>query len=105
MTEPTLDELLASRATLNRQIAALELGPIKEAQAELTKTSTGNTLSKLRAIVSALPNSPARDQIQNVVTVLEKVPEYLGQVLPELEALATPPPEDAAEDPASEDLG
>jgi hypothetical protein len=91
MTEPTMDTLIASREQINRQIAALELGPVREALAELSKVSTNNTLTKLRTIVGVLPASGARDQIQNVVTVLERVPEYLAQVVPQLEAMAAEP--------------
>lgn len=100
MSEPTLTELLAQRAELNRQIAAAELGPAQAALAALTKTSTKNTLTELQGVVAELPDSPMRQQIQNVVTVLTNVPAYVTDCVAQLDALVNPPAPPADEPPA-----
>ena len=97
MSEPTLAELLEQRSELNRQIAAAELGPAQQALAALNKTSTKNTLAELQGVVEVLPESPMRQQIQNVVTVLSNVPSYLSDCVAQLDALVNPPPPPAAD--------
>lgn len=90
MAETSMQDLLAQRAELNKQIAQHEIGPIQSALDKLNKASTKTLVTDLQAIVDQLPQSEVRTQINNVVIVLGNVPGILERALGDLQALITP---------------
>lgn len=90
---PTLSDLLAQRQELDKQIAAVELAPVQQALAELSKASTKALRDKMADIVASLPDSEVKTQINNVVIVLDNVPVSVQSRLSQLEALLAPPAE------------
>ncbi len=93
---PTLPELLAQQAELQRQIAAASLTSVQSAKAVLDRTSIKTVADDLEAILPDLVGSSvAQQQVTNVVTVLRNVPGALAREATRLEALAAEPQEAA----------
>jgi hypothetical protein len=95
---PTLPELLAQQAAIERQIAAASLAGVQSAQAVLDAGSVATLADELEAILPDLVGSAsAQQQVTNVVTVLRNVPNSLAREAARLEGLAAEPqPQEAA---------
>lgn len=95
---PTLPELLAQQAAIERQIAAASLAGVQAAQAVLDAGSAATLADQLEAILPDLVGSAsAQQQVTNVVTVLRNVPNSLAREAARLEGLAAEPqPQEAA---------
>lgn len=87
---PTLPELLAQQAELQRQIAAASLAGVQAAQAVLDAGSVATIADELEAILPDLAGSAsAQQQVTNVVTVLRNVPNSLAREATRLGDLAS----------------
>lgn len=87
---PTLPELLAQQAELQRQIAAASLASVQAAQAVLDAGSVATIADELEAILPDLAGSAtAQQQVTNVVTVLRNVPNSLAREASRLGDLAS----------------
>lgn len=97
MTTPTLADLTARRAAVDRMIAGLEVEHVGAALAVLTTEALAALIVEISALQGKLsPGSLAAVQIGNVVTVLVNVPVALKAEVERLTALANPTPADGA---------
>lgn len=93
---PTMPQLLAQQAAIERQIAAASLAGVQSAQAVLDAGSVATLADELEAILPDLVGSAsAQQQVTNVVTVLRNVPNSLAREATRLEGLAAEPQEAA----------
>lgn len=93
---PTLPQLLAQQAAIERQIVAASLAGVQSAQAVLDAGSVATLADELEAILPDLVGSAsAQQQVTNVVTVLRNVPNSLAREATRLEGLAAEPQEAA----------
>ncbi|WHO37888.1 hypothetical protein PMI04_015105 [Sphingobium sp. AP49] len=91
-TTPTLAELMAQQAQLERQIAAASLTGVQAAQAVMDRTSTGKVADDLEALLTDIPaGSQSYQQLFNVINVVRNVKSWLPQEVARLQALAAEP--------------
>lgn len=78
MTAPNMNDLIAQRAQIERQLAELMLIPVQAAKAALAEPGVTTLIASMTAALEALPEpSAARTQVSNVITVLTAVPQFL----------------------------
>lgn len=88
-TTPTLQELLAQQREITRQIALLELPPLVTLTDALNKPQVQALLPILKANIDALTGH-RKEQLGNLISVLEYVPSMLMSERQSREALANP---------------
>ncbi|NML88341.1 hypothetical protein HHL26_04580 [Sphingobium sp. TB-6] len=92
LTSPSLTELQAQRAQLDRQIAASTVAPLQAAHALLQQPSTAALADELEPLLAQLPAGDlAHVQISNVITVIRAVPGIIDQELARVSALVGEP--------------
>lgn len=98
MTTPSMTELIEQRAVIERQLAELMLVPVQAAKAALGETGVTTLIASMATAIEALPvPSAAREQLNNVITVLTAVPQFLEAEIGRLQAaIGTEAPEQPA---------
>lgn len=93
--EPTLAELQAQRADLEKKIAAAEIGPLEKMLEALNSAAAAELVERLEASAAGLSEGPARQAIVNVrqiVTTARNIAERsLGNARAKANDGATPP--------------
>lgn len=91
-TPPTLSELAANMAELQRQMDVASLAPLSAIQAVLNRTAVTEAITDLQAIIPQLPESielrAPRNQAGNVVSVLSNVRDLFDREVTRISALA-----------------
>lgn len=88
--KPTLADLAAQRADLDRAIAAATLPALNEAAEAMRDPAIATLVEKLTTLGAGLTGENAT-QLSNVVVVLTQVPLYLDGQAASLDRLVNPP--------------
>lgn len=81
-----ISDLIAQRAAIDAQIAAVQKPQVESARDKLTASAVNTLKAQLTTIRDGLPNGTAREQIGNVVTVLDAVPGILDTEIANMDA-------------------
>lgn len=87
MTDAAIDALIAQREAIEKQIAAAVLPVLTAAKADLAAEAVTTLVDTMKAHMEALPDGDAKQQLGNVVIVLENVPSFLDVEIARLTAL------------------
>jgi hypothetical protein len=91
MTELTMDELIAQREAAELGLAAFENNILPAALEALQSQPTQDLIVQIKALHDAAPLGMTKTQLDNVYTVLTKVPQYLIQRAGVVQAMLAPP--------------
>ncbi len=91
MTELTMDELTAQRQAAELGLAAFENNILPAALQALQSQAAQDIIVQIQALRDAAPEGMTKTQLDNVITVMTKVPEYLVQRATVVQAMLVPP--------------
>lgn len=89
---PTLEDLLAQKAALDKELATYELGPVTAIKSALGGAAFTNLLTTLEDRLAELPpESPSRVHVTQTLTVLRHTPDRIAEEHARLDGIVNPP--------------